>query len=94
MLSLPSVQGRFPVGITTFATPVKPSRRVGNAQLKNVKISSSGTSYAFNLEEVAFAAYYPANTSNRLLKGVDWLLRFVTFFNEYRVYILLTEVIV
>lgn len=77
MLSLPPVHGRFPVGVTTFATPVRPSRRVGNAQLKSVKVSSAGRTYALNLEEVAFAAYYPADTSNKPPKSIDWLIRFV-----------------
>ncbi|EKM80049.1 hypothetical protein AGABI1DRAFT_120085 [Agaricus bisporus var. burnettii JB137-S8] len=75
MLSLPPVHGRFPVGVTTFATPVRPSRRVGNAQLKSVKVSSAGRTYALNLEEVAFAAYYPADTSNKPPKSIDWLVR-------------------
>ncbi|KAF9453028.1 hypothetical protein P691DRAFT_659435 [Macrolepiota fuliginosa MF-IS2] len=70
MLSLPLIHGRFPVGVTTFVTPVRPSRLVGSAKLK-----SNSADHALQLEEVAFTAYYPADTSYNPSKGVDWLFR-------------------
>lgn len=78
MISLPPTQGRFPVGVTTFVTPVKPSRPIGPLRLKNPKDLKPGlTDHALQLEEVAFTAYYPADTSTSPSKGVDWLPRFV-----------------
>ncbi|TFK43726.1 platelet-activating factor acetylhydrolase, isoform II-domain-containing protein [Crucibulum laeve] len=74
MLFLPSVQGRFPVGVTTFATPVRPSRPIGSLKLRAPTHASAQP--ALRLEEVAFTAYYPADTSStHLIKGLDWFLR-------------------
>lgn len=78
MFSLPSIHGRFPVGVTTFATPVRPTRIIGSAKLKNPRNSrQESTDHALLLEEVAFTAYYPADISSNPPKGVDWLFRFV-----------------
>ncbi|KDQ29301.1 hypothetical protein PLEOSDRAFT_1092914 [Pleurotus ostreatus PC15] len=55
-----------PVGATTFAVRVSPSKVIGNARLNNEP--------ALHLEEVAFTAYYPAGPATRR-KGMPWLLR-------------------
>ncbi|KAH6915134.1 platelet-activating factor acetylhydrolase, isoform II-domain-containing protein [Coprinopsis sp. MPI-PUGE-AT-0042] len=77
MLFLPSIQGRFPVGITTFVAPVKSPRPIGNVKLRKPhKTRPSHHNSALYLEEVAFTAYYPADTSSKPTKqGVDWLIR-------------------
>ncbi|KAF9534710.1 platelet-activating factor acetylhydrolase, isoform II-domain-containing protein [Crepidotus variabilis] len=76
MLSLPAIQGRFPVGVTTFVTPVRPARPVGSAKLKNhLKTRPGQPDYAFLLEEVAYTAYYPADVGKLQTKGVPWFLR-------------------
>lgn len=79
MLSLPPIHGPFPVGVTTFVTPVKPVTRVGRAKLKTPRtLRPDLTNHAFHalqLEEIAFTAYYPADTSSNPCKGFDWLFR-------------------
>ena len=81
MFSLPEVQGKYPVGATTFAIPINAqddaSRVVGRAKLK---ASSGGQpdTPALKLEEVAFTAYYPADTQVVAHKGVHWFPRCVT----------------
>ncbi|KAF9495463.1 hypothetical protein BDN71DRAFT_1482722 [Pleurotus eryngii] len=55
-----------PVGATTFAVRVNPSKVIGNARLNNEP--------ALHLEEVAFTAYYPADPATHR-KGMPWLLR-------------------
>ncbi len=67
-LSLPQCSdNKYPVGSTTFATPVQPSVTFGNATLNDQP--------ALVLDEVAFTAYYPADVTAGPSKGVDWLLR-------------------
>ncbi|KAF4602119.1 hypothetical protein EYR40_005323 [Pleurotus pulmonarius] len=56
-----------PVGATTFAVRVSPSKVIGNARLNNEP--------ALHLEEVAFTAYYPAVPAATRRKGMPWLLR-------------------
>ncbi|KAJ3576202.1 hypothetical protein NP233_g611 [Leucocoprinus birnbaumii] len=76
MLSLPPIHGRFPVGATTFITPVRPAVQVGKAKLKTPTTTRpDSTNHALQLEEIAFTAYYPADVSNNPFKGFDWLLR-------------------
>ncbi|KAF8165535.1 platelet-activating factor acetylhydrolase, isoform II-domain-containing protein [Crassisporium funariophilum] len=76
MLSLPAIQGRFPVGITTFVTPVRPARPIGSAKLRNVRSTRTDQpNHAFFLEEVAFTAYYPAKVNPASKKGVPWFIR-------------------
>jgi len=76
MLFFSDFQGGFPVGATTFVTPVRPARIVGSAKLRNSK--SEPPEPAFYLEEVAFTAYYPADLSSRTTrKGLHWLIRLV-----------------
>lgn len=58
-----------PVGATTFAVRVSPSKVIGNARLNNEP--------ALHLEEVAFTAYYPADPATRR-KGMPWLLRWAS----------------
>ncbi|KAG7449029.1 uncharacterized protein BT62DRAFT_887202 [Guyanagaster necrorhizus] len=69
---LPDCHDLYPVGATTFVTPVRPSRTYGFAKLSN------GQS-ALVLDEITFTAYYPANlTSGKWWKskrGIDWLNR-------------------
>jgi platelet-activating factor acetylhydrolase len=72
-LYLPHVPGRFPVGMTTFVTPISPSQLVGTAKLKNTRTGQ--LDHALTLEEVAFSAYYPADISSNASNGVPWLLR-------------------
>ncbi|KAF9464383.1 platelet-activating factor acetylhydrolase [Collybia nuda] len=77
MLFLPEIPGRFPVGATTFVTPVRPARSVGSASILN---SLSNTPEpALYLEEVAFTAYYPADTrvngTQKIQHGLNWVLR-------------------
>jgi platelet-activating factor acetylhydrolase len=80
MLTLPEVSGKYPVGATTFAIPIttkdEASRTIGRAKLRP---SSGGQpdAPALKLEEVAFTAYYPADTSSgrKLQKGVHWVQR-------------------
>ncbi|PPQ77726.1 LOW QUALITY PROTEIN: hypothetical protein CVT25_011160, partial [Psilocybe cyanescens] len=71
-LFLPQIHGRFPVGVTTFATPVRPARPIGTIKLKSNQSQES----ALYLEEVAFTAYYPADVkATTSKKGVPWFLR-------------------
>ncbi|KAG5648914.1 hypothetical protein DXG03_000263 [Asterophora parasitica] len=72
MLFLPELPGRFPVGATTFITPVRSPRTVGSFKLRS---QSDAPQSALYLEEVAFTAYYPANISNTTRKGLNWLIR-------------------
>lgn len=76
-LFLPDTNGRFPVGVTTFATPVRPARAIGSVKLKNVQ-SKDKPKNALYLEEVAFTAYYPADINANSRKGAPWLLRYAT----------------
>jgi platelet-activating factor acetylhydrolase len=74
MLFLPAIQGRFPVGITTFVAPVKSPRPIGNVKLRKPRKSRQNhPDSALYLEEVAFTAYYPTSASGK--KGVPWVLR-------------------
>lgn len=76
MLLLPAIEGRFPVGVTTFTTPVRPARSIGSAKLKSPRASRQDASqHAFFLEEVAFTAYYPADVDVTSKKGIPWFLR-------------------
>lgn len=74
MFSLPEIPGRFPVGATTFLTRVRSPRTVGSVKLRNEQ--SDAHQSALYLEEVAFTAYYPADTSKTSKKGLDWILRY------------------
>ncbi|KAF8897699.1 platelet-activating factor acetylhydrolase [Infundibulicybe gibba] len=58
MFSLPKITGLFPVGATTFVTPVRPSLTIGS-----IKRVSHQPEPGLQLEEVAYTAYYPTNTS-------------------------------
>ncbi|TFK71814.1 hypothetical protein BDN72DRAFT_837193 [Pluteus cervinus] len=71
MLFLHEARGKFPVGATTFVTPARPARTIGTVKrvLPDGKLEP-----ALKLEEVAFTAYYPANTDGAR-KGIDWVLR-------------------
>lgn len=66
MLTLPEIPGRYPVGATTFAVPVKTqdeaARIIGRAKLKPSSGGQPDTP-ALKLEEVAFTVYYPADIS-------------------------------
>ena len=77
MLYLPAIQGRFPVGITTFAATVKSPRPIGNVKLRIPrKARQNHPNSALYLEEVAFTAFYPTEApSKSSKKGADWLLR-------------------
>lgn len=75
---LPSIQGRFPVGLTTFVTPVNPTQPIGSARLRNIRGRPKDHSdYAFVLDEVAFSLYYPADMSAHTSKnfGAPWFIR-------------------
>jgi platelet-activating factor acetylhydrolase len=80
MLSLPNITGHYEVGATTFALPLRSPEVIGSAKLR-----VPGTDElrpALLLEEVAFTAFYPAETSgsdsfSKLRRGVDWLVRYV-----------------
>ena len=80
MFSLPEVHGKYPVGATTFAVPITAqddaSRIVGRAKLKPSSGGQPDTP-ALKLEEVAFTAYYPADTQMAAHKGMYWLPRCV-----------------
>ncbi|PPQ65961.1 hypothetical protein CVT26_010723 [Gymnopilus dilepis] len=71
---LPDTNGHFPVGVTTFVTPVRPAKPIGSAKLRRAG-STDESQDALYLEEVAFTAYYPADISTASRKGVPWLLR-------------------
>ncbi|KIY74180.1 hypothetical protein CYLTODRAFT_341028 [Cylindrobasidium torrendii FP15055 ss-10] len=58
----------YPVGSTTFVTPIQPPLKFGDAKTQDGKP-------ALELSEVAFTAYYPTDTVVRRKKGLDWLLR-------------------
>lgn len=73
MLFLPSIHERFPVGITTFVTPVRPARPIGSVKLQNTHHGQPDN--ALYLEEVAVTAYYPAEKPINSEKGVDWFVR-------------------
>ena len=81
MFTLPDTPGKYAVGATTFAVPVKTkdeaARIIGRAKLR----PSSGRephTPALKLDEVAFTAYYPADTDERVKsnKGVHWVPRY------------------
>lgn len=80
MLTLPEIPGKYPVGATTFAIPIvtknEASRTIGRAKLKPSSGGEPDTP-AVKLEEVAFTAYYPADTSSarKLQKSVHWIPR-------------------
>lgn len=74
MLFLSEAQGRFPVGAITFVTPVRPTRTVGTANLRSSRFKNPEP--AFCLREVAFTAYYPAESSSKTTnKGLHWIVR-------------------
>lgn len=73
MLFLPSIHGRFPVGITTFVTPVRPAQIVGSVKLRNVRHGQLEN--ALCLEEVASTVYYPTEKPTNSQEGVDWFIR-------------------
>ncbi len=84
MFTLPDVPGPYAVGATTFAVPVSvtddSSRIIGDARLK----ASSGSSpyaHALKLEEVAFTAFYPADSHDERAKNAKykmaWIPRYV-----------------
>ncbi|KAF8969447.1 platelet-activating factor acetylhydrolase, isoform II-domain-containing protein [Flammula alnicola] len=76
MFFLPAIQGRFPVGVTTFATPVRPPRPIGSVKLRNGQSTRQDQpDYALFLEEVAFTAYYPAEVNAASKKGLPWFIR-------------------
>lgn len=82
MLSLPNIPGRYEVGASTFALPLRSPTIIGSAKLRVP--GADGLRPALPLEEVAFTAYYPAETSGRdgsnsLRRGVNWLLRYVVY---------------
>lgn len=75
---LPEIQGRFPVGISTFVTPVHPARPIGSVKRRPARNAPSDqTLPALMLEEVAFTAYYPADTSklSKPKAGSNWFVR-------------------
>ncbi|KIP04546.1 hypothetical protein PHLGIDRAFT_129421 [Phlebiopsis gigantea 11061_1 CR5-6] len=80
MFTLPEAPGKYAVGATTFAVPViakdEASRIVGRGTLKSSSGGLPGTA-ALKLEEIAFTAYYPAETKSsvKLHKGVNWVPR-------------------
>ena len=82
MFTLPEVPGKYAVGATTFAVPVatkdEASRIVGRGTLKSSSGGLPGTA-ALKLEEVAFTAYYPAETKSsvKLHWGMNWVPRYV-----------------
>ena len=61
------------MGLTTFVTPILPSRNVGTAKRKNA--DPGQPDHALILEEVAFSVYYPADIDATSKKGVPWFLR-------------------
>ncbi|KAG6854880.1 hypothetical protein C0991_012070 [Blastosporella zonata] len=69
MLFLRGVPGPFPVGATTFVTRVPSPHQVGSIKLR------SNQKPALFLDEVAFTAFYPADTSGSTKKGLDWVIR-------------------
>jgi platelet-activating factor acetylhydrolase len=77
MLSFPKIVGPFKVGATTFTLPLRSSSVIGSAKLPHDK---EGLRPALALEEVAFTAFYPADTSGTGSKqsrnGLDWLIRY------------------
>lgn len=69
MFFLHEFAGRYPVGATTFVTPVRLPRIIGSAKLPD-------SQPALRLEEVAFTAYYPAETTSKsTCKGLHWVTR-------------------
>lgn len=60
--------GQYPVGSTTFTSPVKPTVTFGSATYEN-------GDPALVLDEIGYTAYYPANTTSQAKKGIDWLMR-------------------
>lgn len=69
--------GPYPVGATTFALPVRPTRVFGTA---TVPSPTGGLAPALQLEEVSFTAYYPVSrtvTESRRKKWLDWFPRYV-----------------
>jgi platelet-activating factor acetylhydrolase len=78
MLSLPNIAGRYEVGATTFALQLRSASVIGSAKLREQ--GTEELKPALTLEEVAFTAFYPAETSGKdgvrdLRKGIDWLGR-------------------
>ena len=66
MFTLPQAHGPYPVGSTTFAVPISssdsPGYFVGDTKLR-ASIGGDGERPALKLEEVAFAAFYPADVT-------------------------------
>lgn len=82
-LFLPTIQGRFPVGVTTFTTPVQPPRSVGSVKLKHFRHTRQDyPEHALLLEEVAFTAYYPAEVNASSKNGVPWFIRYLKAASE------------
>ncbi|KAF9006574.1 platelet-activating factor acetylhydrolase, isoform II-domain-containing protein [Cyathus striatus] len=61
MLSLPSIRGTHPVGVTSFATAL-PRRPIGALKIRDPRTGKVDP--ALWLEDVAFTAYYPADSSS------------------------------
>ncbi|KAH8106025.1 platelet-activating factor acetylhydrolase [Cristinia sonorae] len=76
MWTLADVPGRYPVGATTFATPISNDGHVIGKSKLIAGASSGGKPHApaLLLKEVVVTAYYPADTShNETKKGMAWL---------------------
>lgn len=73
------VEGKYPVGATTFTLPVSPKREFGSSQLNADSIHGPGPAVA--LSEIAFSIYYPTlpDLPDGNKKGVDWSLRCASF---------------
>lgn len=90
LFALPEVSGRFPVGATTFVLPLKQPRIVGTSQIRIPEKDGGSGEFepTLKLEEIAFTAFYPAQTDEgrhswlgwakwggKAKKGMDWLIR-------------------
>lgn len=76
---LENPSGPYPVGATTFALPIRPTRVFGTAA---VRTKTGQIAPALRLVEVSFTAYYPvssATAKSRWKKWLDWFPRYVLF---------------
>ncbi|EIN10831.1 hypothetical protein PUNSTDRAFT_112632 [Punctularia strigosozonata HHB-11173 SS5] len=90
MLGLPEIVGPYPVGATTFVVQAKRPLVIGSSRVRGstsaIPSALGEIQPALKLEEIAFTAFYPAQTdegrhgwlgwlASKPKRGLDWLIR-------------------
>lgn len=68
-MRLPDYKGNFPVAVTTYTKPIRPTHVYGNARFDGKP--------ALKMEEIAYSVYYPTVKEKAHSRGIPWVLRYV-----------------